>query len=117
MIVAQVFNDEYSRNDDGPVYDRWDTRSQALITRTEYLRRHQDCATAPQEPARVESAEPGSAGAWLVRYSIAGQQLTDYWFYVNGRWVFDLVLSNPQAARLYRLPAAAYASAVGCANN
>lgn len=52
---------------------------------------------------------------WLVRYSISGPELTDYWTYERGRWVFDLVRSNPQAVRLYRLPAAKYFAAVGCA--
>ncbi len=47
--------------------------------------------------AGTETATPGSHGAWMVRYEIGGQQLTDYWFYVHRRWVFDLVLSNPDA--------------------
>jgi hypothetical protein len=38
-----------------------------------------------------------------VHYEIGGQQLTDYWFYVHRRWVFDLVLSNPDAVKLYRM--------------
>src|ERR1022692_976403 len=46
--IAQVFNDDYDRNNDGPVWDRWDARSQAVITRAEYIRRHRECATAPQ---------------------------------------------------------------------
>ena len=112
--IAQVFNTDFGRNDDGPVYDRWDARSQAVISRAEYIRRHAECATAPQAPAHVESAAPGPHGAWLVRYEIGGQQFTDYWFYTGGRWRFDLLLSNPAAARLYRLPAAQYAAAVGC---
>jgi hypothetical protein len=112
--IAQVFNTDFGRNDDGPVYDRWDARSQAVISRAEYIRRHAECATAPQAPAHVESAAPGPHGGWLVRYEIGGQQFTDYWFYTRGRWGFDLLLSNPAAARLYRLPAAQYAAAVGC---
>jgi len=112
--IAQVFNTDFGRNDDGPVYDRWDARSQAVISRAEYIRRHAECATAPQAPAHVENAAPGPHGAWLVRYEIGGQQFTDYWFYTHSRWGFDLLLSNPAAARLYRLPAAQYAAAVGC---
>jgi hypothetical protein len=112
--IAQVFNTDFGRNDDGPVYDRWDARSQAVISRAEFIRRHAECATAPQAPAHVESAAPGRGGAWLVRYEIGGQQFTDYWFYTGGRWRFDLLLSNPAAARLYRLPAARYAAAIGC---
>jgi hypothetical protein len=112
--IAQVFNTDFGQNQDGPVYDRWDARSQAVISRAEYIRRHAECATAPQAPAHVESAAPGPHGTWLVRYEIGGQQFTDYWFYTDGRWGFDLLLSNPSAARLYRLPAARYAAAVGC---
>jgi hypothetical protein len=112
--IAQVFNTDFGQNNDGPVYDRWDARSQAVISRAEYIRRHAQCATAPQAPAHVESAAPGPHGAWLVRYEIGGQQFTDDWFYTRGRWGFDLLLSNPAAARLYRLPAAQYAAAVGC---
>ena len=112
--IAQVFNDDYDRNNDGPVWDRWDARSQAVITRAEYIRRHRECATAPQGPAHVTSAVPGPHGAWLVRYEISGQQLTDYWYYIRRRWEFDLLLSNPGAARLYRLPFAKYAAQVGC---
>jgi hypothetical protein len=57
---------------------------------------------------------PGPYGTWLVRYEIGGQQLTDYWYYTRHRWEFDLPLSNPDAARLYRLPFAKYAAQVGC---
>ena len=112
--IAQVFNTDFGQNNDGPVYDRWDARSQAVISGAEYIRRHAECPTAPQAPAHVETASPGPQGAWLVRYEIGGQQFTDYWFYAHGRWGFDLLLSNPAAARLYRLPAAQYAAAVGC---
>jgi hypothetical protein len=112
--IAQVFNTDYDHNNDGPVYDRWDARSQAVISRAEYIRRHIECSTAPQAPAQVESAAPGPRGAWLVHYEIAGQQLTDYWYYIHQRWEFDLLLSNPGAARLYRLPFAKYAAQAGC---
>ncbi len=107
----------YDNNHDGPVWDRWDTRSQSVITRAEYIRRHAECATAPQGPAHVESAAPGQHGAWLVRYEIGGQQLTDHWYYIHRRWEFDLLLSNPGAARLYRLPFAKYATQTGCADH
>jgi hypothetical protein len=100
--IAQAFNNNYDTNHDGPVWDRWDARSQAIITRAEYIRRHAECATAPQGPAHVESATPGPHGAWLVGYEIGGQQLTDYWYYIHRRWEFDLLLSNPGGARLYR---------------
>jgi len=51
-----------------------------------------------------------------VRYEIGGQQLTDYWFYVHLRWVFDLALSNPGAVKLYRLSPQQCVAALGCAH-
>ncbi len=113
LKIAAVFNRQYDTGDYGPVYDRWDARSQAIISRAEYIRRHQDCPSPPHPLSQVESATPGPHGAWLVAYEIGGQQLKDYWFYVHGRWVFDLVLSNPDAVRLYRLSPGQYATALG----
>jgi hypothetical protein len=114
MAIAQVFNDDYGRNNDGAVYDRWDIRSQAVITRADYIRRHAVCATAPQQTAHVESAVQGVDGSWLVRYEISGLQFTDYWFYIRGTWVFDIILSNPAVLRLYRLPYKTYIHQLGC---
>jgi hypothetical protein len=113
LRVARAFNWEYDHGDYGPVYDRWDARSRAIISRADYIRRRTGCPSA-RTVARVESARPGPHGAWLVDYEIGGEQLTDYWFYVRGRWVFDLTLSNPDAVKLYRLPPQKYAAAVGC---
>ena len=79
-------------------------------------RRHKDCPGAPHAPSQTESAEPGPHGAWLVHYEIGGQQLTDYWFYVHRLWVFNLVLSNPDAVKLYRMSPQHYAAAVGCSH-
>lgn len=115
LKIATAFNDEYGSGDYGPVYARWDARSQAIITEADYIRRHKDCPSAPQ-PARTETVTPGAHGAWLVRYEIGGQQLTDYWFYVHRRWVFDLVLSNPDAVSLYRMSPQQYVAAVGCSH-
>ena len=36
--IAQVFNTDYGNNIDGPVWDRWDARSQAVISRADYIR-------------------------------------------------------------------------------
>jgi hypothetical protein len=115
MKVAIAFNNEYDSGDYGPVYARWDARSQAVISRAQYIQRHKDCPSAPHATAVVESAVPGPHGSWLVDYSIGGQRLTDYWFYVHRRWVFDLVLSNPSSVKLYRMSPQQYAAAVGCA--
>lgn len=85
---------------------RWAGRAGAALNR---------CLSAPQA-SRTEDASPGQHGVWLVRYEIGGQELTNYWFYVDRRWVFDLVLSNPDAVRLYRMSPQRYVAAVGCAH-
>lgn len=110
--IARRFNEDYAANDPGAVYDRWDARSRAIISRSDYIRRHRECPTAPG-PAEIGNVV--RAGRWwLVHYSISGTDLTDYWSYDHGRWTFDLPRSNPEAVRLYRQPAARYFAAVGC---
>jgi hypothetical protein len=114
LKIATAFNHDYDTGAYGPVYARWDARSQAIITRTDYIQRHKDCPSGPQM-SRTEDVSPGGThGAWLVHYELGGQQLTDYWFYVRHRWVFDLVLSNPTSATLYRMSPSKYLAAVGC---
>jgi hypothetical protein len=114
LKIATVFNHDYDTGDYGPVYARWDARSQAIITRADYIKRHKDCPSGAHTLSQTESASPGPHGAWLVHYQIGGQQLTDYWFYVHHRWVFDLVLSNPGAVKLYRMSPQQYVAALGC---
>ena len=114
LRIATMFNHDYDTGDSGPVYTRWDARSQAIITRADYIRRHRDCPSGSHTMSQTESVSPGRHGAWLVHYEIGGQQLTDYWFYVHRRWVFDLVLSNPDAVKLYRMSPSQYAAALGC---
>jgi hypothetical protein len=115
LRIAQVFNTDYDSGRYGAVYDRWDARSQAIISRAEYVRRHVACPTAPTgAPVRVESATRGPAGRWLVRYVVEGSQSVDTWLYLDHRWVFDIILSNPGAAAQYRMSFARYAAAVGC---
>jgi hypothetical protein len=117
LKIATAFNHDYDTGDYGPVYARWDARSQALISKAGYIRRHHDCPGAPHALSQTESVSPGGPhGTWLVHYEIGGQQLTDYWFYAHRRWVFDLVLSNPDAVKLYRLSPQQYVVAVGCAH-
>ncbi len=117
LKIATAFNHDYDTGDYGLVYARWDARSQAIITRADYIQRHEDCPGGSHALSQTESASPGGPqGAWLVLYEIGGQQLTDYWFYVRHRWVFDIVLSNPDAAQLYRMSPQQYAAAVGCAH-
>lgn len=115
LRIAQVFNTDYDSSRYGAVYDRWDARSQAIISRAEYIQRHLECPTAPTgAPVRVESAARGPHGRWLVRYEVQGSLAVDTWFYQDHRWVFDIILSNPGAAAQYRLPFRQYAAAVGC---
>ena len=114
LKIAKMFNHDYDTGDYGPVYTRWDACSQAIITRADYIKRHKDCPGGSRTLSQTESVGPGPRGAWLVHYEIGGQQLTDYWFYVHRRWVFDLVLSNPDAVKLYRMSPSQYASALGC---
>jgi hypothetical protein len=115
LKIATVFNDDYDRGVYGPVYDRWDARSKALISRVEYIRRHTECPTSPSA-TQVVSATPGPNGAWLVSYIVSGAEarLTDYWFYVDGHWLFDLPLSNPSSVRLYKMSGPQYLAALGC---
>jgi hypothetical protein len=115
LRIATAFNHAYDTGDYGPVYARWDARSQAIITRADYIQRHEDCPGGGAL-SQTESAEPGPDGAWLVQYEIGGQQLTDYWFYVHARWVFDLVLSNPDMVKLYRMSPQQYVAAMGCSH-
>jgi hypothetical protein len=117
LKIAATFNHDYDTGDYGPVYTRWDARGQAIITRADYLKRHKDCPSGPHTLSQTESISPGGPhGAWLVHYEIGGQQLTDYWFYARRRWVFDLVLSNPNAVKLYRMSPQQYVAALGCAH-
>jgi hypothetical protein len=115
LKIATVFNNDYDSGVYGPVWDRWDTRSQAVITRADYIQRHTECPDSPQS-VTVEDASPGPGGAWIVDYEAGGVQLHDYWFYVDGRWVFDLLLSNPDSVRLYRLSPQQYLAELNCAH-
>jgi hypothetical protein len=114
LKIATAFNHDYDTGDYSPVYARWDARSQAIISRADYIRRHKDCPSGSHALSQTESVSPGPHGAWLVHYEIGGQQLTDYWFYVHRRWVFDPALSNPDAVKLYRMSPSQYAAALGC---
>ncbi len=111
--IAVQFNRDYESNNVAAVYDQWDASSRAIISRASYIRRHIECPTPPG-PATVEGASPVGQGYWVVRYAISGVQFKDYWHYDGGRWRFSLLRSNPAAVRLYKLPFAAYAAAVGC---
>ena len=113
FAIATAFNQNYSANRPGAVYDRFDSASRDVISRAAYIRRHLECPDPPA-PATTTGVTRGPRGYWLVHYSIDRVSLTDYWHYVGGRWRFSLMRSNPQAAALYRLSFSAYARALGC---
>lgn len=115
LHIATVFNDDYDSGKYGPVYDRWDARSKKLISRAQYILRHTECPTSPTS-ARVEKAQPGPDGEWIVSLVANGAPLTDYWFYVHGRWLFDLPLSNPSSVSLYKMSGKQYVKQLGCAH-
>ena len=46
MKIAATFNHDYDTGDYVPVYSRWDARSQAIITRADYAKRHKGCPAA-----------------------------------------------------------------------
>jgi hypothetical protein len=114
LAVATAFNHAYDTGNYPPVYARWDGRSQAIISEADYVQRHKQCPGA-HNASRTEDDSPGPDGAWVVHYEIGGQQLTDYWFYAGHRWVFDLVLSNPDMVPLYKMSPQQYVKALGCA--
>jgi len=117
LKIATVFNHDHDTGNYAPVYARWDASSQAIITRADYIARHKDCPGGSPALSQTESVSLGGPqGAWLVHYQIGGQQLTDYWFYTQRRWVFDLILSNPEAVKLYRMSQSQYVATLGCAH-
>ncbi len=59
LKIATTFNHDYDTGDYGPVHARWDARSQAIITRADYIRRHQDCPGGPPILSRTEDVSPG----------------------------------------------------------
>lgn len=114
LRIARTFNDDYQENRDAAVYARWDAASRAIISAATYLRRYRDCPNTPHVKVDTWGAAHGPDGAWLVHYTIDGQQFTDWWYYVHGRFVFDLPKSNPSAVALYRSSPAQYAKDTGC---
>ncbi len=116
LRIAAALNNDYQENKDTAVYSRWDARSQAIISRATYVQRHHQCPNTPHVKVDTWGVAHGPAGAWLVHYSIGGQQFTDWWYYVHGRFVFDLPKSNPSAVALYKDAPAQYVKAIGCGN-
>lgn len=115
LRIARTLNDDYQQNRDAAVYARWDAASRAVISRAAYIQRHRECPNTPHVKVDTWGVSRGPGGAWLVHYSIGGQQFTDWWYYVHGRFVFDLPRSNPSAVALYEAPPAKFLQDSGCA--
>jgi hypothetical protein len=114
LQIARDFNNDYQQNKDAAVYQRWDAPSRAIISEPNYLRRHEACPNDASVKVNTWGVTHGPGGAWLVHYSIDGQQLTDWWYFLHGRFVFDLARSNPSAVSLYRDSPAKYMQLTGC---
>lgn len=65
LKIAGAFNDEYDGGDYGPVWDRWDARSQAVIARADYVWWHTECRTSPQ--SAQGGGRPSGAGRGVCR--------------------------------------------------
>lgn len=114
LRIATAFNTDYEQNKDAAVYARWDATSRAIISQATYVQRHHECPNTPHVKVDTWEVTRGPGRAWLVHYSIDGQQFTDWWYYVHGRFVFDLPKSNPSAVALYKASPAKYVKDVGC---
>ncbi len=114
LLIARAFNDAFQQNRDAPVYGRWDAASRAVISESAYVQRHRECPNDPHTRVDTWGVSHGPGGAWLVHYALGGQELTDWWYYVGGRFVFDLAKSNPSAVALYRASPTRYLELSGC---
>ena len=115
LRIARTFNNDYAENKDAAVYARWDAASRAIISEATFVARHKECPNASGAKPDTWGVTRGPGHEWFVHYAIDGVQLTDTWFYVDGRFQFDLPKSNPSAVALYRSSPAQYAKKVGCA--
>src|SRR6516225_8193775 len=55
LTIARSFNHDYDTGNYGPVYARWDARSQAIITRADYIQRRKDCPGGSPALSRTDS--------------------------------------------------------------
>ena len=113
QVRATTFNTDYARNADGPVWDLFDPQSQAIISRADYVDRHQHCPRPGVAP-RITGISTGPNGYEIVNETLSGTVLHDYWHLVGGAWRFNLARSNPSAVALYREPRAQYFASLGC---
>jgi len=113
QVRATTLNTDYARNADGPVWDLFDPQSQAVISRADFVDRHQHCPRPGVAP-RITGINSGPNGYEIVNETLSGTVLHDYWHLVGGTWRFNLARSNPSAVALYREPRARYLADLGC---
>ena len=66
LKIATAFNDDYDTGDYGPVHARWDARSQAIITRADFVRRYKDGPAGSQALSQNRKRQPGRSGTCFV---------------------------------------------------
>jgi hypothetical protein len=113
QVRATTLNTDYARNADGPVWDLFDPQSQAVISRADFVDRHQHCPRPGVAP-RITGISSGPNGYEIVNETLSGTVLHDYWHLVSGAWCFNLARSNLSAVALYRKPRARYFADLGC---
>ena len=59
LTIAAAFNHDNDTGDYGSVYTRWDARSQAIITRADYIKRHKGCPSGSRTLSQTEGVRPG----------------------------------------------------------
>src|SRR6516164_8800466 len=63
LKIATVFNHDHDTGNYAPVYARWDARSQAIITRADYIARHKDCTGG--SPALSQGTAMNGPVGWV----------------------------------------------------
>ena len=112
-LVATQFNHDYQVGNTGAVWDRYDARSRAVISRARDVRWHQECPTSPGVATTTDVVHQ-RGGWWRVDHTIDGVMLHDYWHQEEGHWRFSLLRSNPTLVALYSSSFQNFARAVGC---
>ena len=62
LKIATAFNHDYDTGHYGPVYARWDARSHAIITRADYIQRHQRLPGRLARAVPDRKCQPGRPG-------------------------------------------------------
>jgi hypothetical protein len=76
LQIATAFNNNYDTGRYGATYDRWDARSQAIITRADYIKRHTECPAGPRQPAWKAQPPGPAAPGWCTTTSAARSCVT-----------------------------------------